>query len=589
VSYSANLSAASRVPVTLVRVTLDWCTNSFGVAPCTASGEPCYNTYHTCKARAAYLKGSRVYEYCSANAPVPWPGPRPYVKAVTYLPTEITNTVTVTGRIKVELLDEPDCDVGVDPYLARRSSVQGTYWKKLLARNPNYRGRTLDVFEGFLGDPFSEFRQRARQPLQLASVKANVMTLQSVDLLQGLADIEVPPALDVKLLGDLAIDAVELVLDDTTDVPLLPDAGYIKIGDEVIQYGALNRSQRKLSGCTRAAMGSTAATHTDKDSVQICRYYPPANPFNILEEMLLVDAGFDVSQVDIAAIGYWRDWPGGEVNMTAFLDTPTKLADLLLGVNQQSTSTALSADLPPDSYGLVDLLDCKIWVGEDLKITIARNIANAPGRAYREISDAATVISASASVDMNEKIRVTRSVLYWDKSVSGAVDAPASYARRDIGVNGDAETEYAASISENVYCRWLKSGIMQDEILDTFISDLLARRLFNRRDAAPIITLSTELKDSEILTGSFLSFLTDELLNPDGTPIYTRFQVIRRDAKGSKVDLKVQRMPVRRCCFYAPEDALDYATATPAQREYGGFYNDDQGRMPNGDTGFYYY
>ena len=39
-TYLANLTAPCRVPITLVRVTLDFCSRSFGVAPCTGVGEP---------------------------------------------------------------------------------------------------------------------------------------------------------------------------------------------------------------------------------------------------------------------------------------------------------------------------------------------------------------------------------------------------------------------------------------------------------------------------------------------------------------------------------------------------------------------
>ena len=588
-TYLANLTAPCRVPITLVRVTLDFCSRSFGVAPCTGVGEPCYNTYHTCKVAAAFDKSSKIYEFSSADAPIPWPGPRPYLSSVSYLPTEITNTVTVTGRIKIDLIDEPDGDIGIDPYVQQRASVQGTYFKKLIARNPNYKGRLLEIYEGFLGDSFEQFQLRANEPLGLVTVRGEITTLQTVDLLKGIGDIEVPPQQDTKLLGDIAGDALEMILDDTADVPLLPDAGYVKIGEEIIQYAAIDRAQRRLHGCTRGVMGTIALGHGAKDAVQICRYYPPANPFDILKELLLVDAALPPGQVDSAAIDHWRDWPGGEVAMTAFLDKPTKLSDLLLGVNSQSKSLSSSTDLPPESFGLVDLLDCKIWVAENLKVTLSRNIPNAPGRSYRSVTDAATVVSGSASVDMNEKIRVTRSVLYWDKDVLGAVDTAESYVQRDVGVNLDAEREYAATITERIYCRWLKSGIMQEEILADYIRDLLARRLFNRRDAAPVITLSVELKDSEILTGSFVTLFTDELLQPDGTPIHTRAQVIYREPRGSKIDLKVQRLNVRRSAFYAPEDAPVYQDATAAQQEYGGFYCDDLGKMPNGDVGFFYY
>ena len=588
--YDANLQAMSRTPVTLVHIPQTWCANVFGVAPCTATGEPCYNTLHTCKARLAYAATTRVDVFCSANAPVPFPGPRPLVQSVSYLPTEITDNVTVSGRIKVVFIDEPDGDVGIDPYVTQRAlfpNIPGTYWRKRLARNPAYKGQMMEIREGFLGDPLEEFRLRAMAPLELVSISKTSVTVSTVDLLKGLGEIETPKKLGIKLLSDLSAEAVEMILSDTVDVAVFPSSGEIRIDEEIISYAGFNLAQRLLSGCTRGTRGTEAAVHSGQSVVQICRYFPPGNPFDHLKVILLQDAGYDPALVDSAAFDYWRDWPGGEVVMTAFLSEPTKLSELFLG--RKSKTALVGSSGPQDSFGLVDLLDCKAWVAEGLQITIARNIPNAPGRQYREISDAATVVASSTSVDMHEVSRITRVVLYWDKALFGKDDDPTSYGRRDIAVNADAESEYGDIIEERIFCRWLKSGIMQEEVLSAYISDLLLRRLFGRYDAAPVITLATELKDSDISTGQYVICTTDELLNVDGTPVTTRFQVIRRDFQAGKPQLKIQRIPVRRSAFYAQEGVTEYADPSPAQREYGGFYMDEQGRMPNGDDGFYYY
>jgi hypothetical protein len=48
-------------------------------------------------------------------------GERPYLKSVDYLPTEISRSLTVSGRVKVKIADEPDTDRGIDPYLDART------------------------------------------------------------------------------------------------------------------------------------------------------------------------------------------------------------------------------------------------------------------------------------------------------------------------------------------------------------------------------------------------------------------------------------------------------------------------------------
>ena len=568
-----SLTDYSRTLVTLVEITLPWCANSHGSAPCTATGTPCFNTYHTCADRANFSASEKTYQFCSATAPVPFPGPRPYVKSVSYLPTEITTNLTKTGRIKVEFVDEPDSDIGIDPYVTSRSAwpdIPGTFFKKLLARNPNYKGATLRILEGVLGDEYAAFVPTANVLLETGAIGKGTFTFESVDLLAGLGDIEIPVKKSLQLL--LAIDAsvTELTLTDTADAAGVASSGYLLIGDEVIQYSSYDLAQRRIYGCTRGAFSTTAAGHDASASVQPCRYFAPGNPYDHLLEMLLTDAAYDPALVDSVAFAAAKAWPGGEVDMSALLTEPRKLSDVYLA--------------------LVDWLDCKSWVAEDLQITIRRNIANKPGREYTAWSDAATVIKSSQSSDLNETSRKTRCAVYWEKNALGKFDDIASYSRIDIGVNGDSETEYGDYQLETVYLPWLTAAGIVEETLAFYISDSLLRRMFHRRDAATLISISVDPKDGAVACGDFVTLATDEICNPDGSPVSTRFQVVRREVKGSKIDYKLLRMPVRQCCFYGPDnDALTYDTATAAEREYGGFYADDLDKNSDGTDGAYYF
>jgi hypothetical protein len=105
-----------RTPIWLVVLSMGYCSRTFGVAPCLATGEECFNTYPTCKYKSAFSQLGKNYKFTSADAPAPFDGVRPYVTRVSLLPTEIKTTLTVSGRVTVEMADEPDGDVGIDPY-----------------------------------------------------------------------------------------------------------------------------------------------------------------------------------------------------------------------------------------------------------------------------------------------------------------------------------------------------------------------------------------------------------------------------------------------------------------------------------------
>ncbi len=73
--------------------------------------------------------------------------------------------------------------------------------------------------------------------------------------------IDIASALD----GDITASDTTVSLTSTTGGDLFPSTGYIIIGSEVISYTGVSGDD--LTGCTRGALGTTAATHDDEDAV----------------------------------------------------------------------------------------------------------------------------------------------------------------------------------------------------------------------------------------------------------------------------------------------------------------------------------
>ncbi|MBT9169412.1 MAG: hypothetical protein DDT19_02771 [Syntrophomonadaceae bacterium] len=559
-SYDTQLAAISRTPISLVTIVLDWCSRTFGVAPCNIPGRPCYNTFPTCRVRHAFSRTTRNYEFVSADAHLASSHlERPYVKSIQYLPCEIKDNLTVSGRVIVEMYDEPDTDVGIDPYVLQRPLVQGTFWKKLIARNRNYKGREIKIHEGFMGIARHEFRQKWIGVIDNITVGRGTVKIETKDLLKRLSDIEVPPKLDIKLVAGITAAATEATL--TTLSGLDRPWGYIRLKDEIILYHSVDAPTNRLLGLLRGHFNTVASAHAANDKVQKVRYYSRSNPFDILREMLSRDAGIPLAHIDTAAFNYWRGWPGGEVYFSAIISEPTKLDKLY--------------------FEIVDLIDCKSWVAEDLRITIRRNIPNEPGRSYSVLTDEANIIYDSTSVDLNEKSRLTRIIMYWDKTTLGKIDDVGQYNRIDVAVDADAESanEYNDIIEKKIFCRWLRTGLMQEELMAQFIRNTITRQLFRQRNAQPLVDMSVELKDADIRTGSYCRVSTDEVLNIDGTPLTNEiFQVVRRKFRGHIIDLKLLRLPSERWGFVAPNDTPVFVNASDAQREFG-FITDTHGMI----------
>jgi hypothetical protein len=558
-------------------MTLDYCGRTFGVSPCLATGEKCYNTWPTCKYKTAYLKQSKDYRLTSAGAALPFEtGERPYLKNVKYLPTEIATSLTVAGRVTLELLDDQDTDMGIDPYYASRASLSpASFWKRFYARNRNYKGRLVKIYEGFLGLSEAEFSQKWIGKIENLTVAADGSTkIECIDLLKGLKGTQAPPKLDIKLLNDVDAAQTDIVLytPNTTQVTGLDTpSGHVRIGDEIIQYTGFDQAQNRLTGCTRGYYNTAATTHKANDRVQKCRYYAPENPFEILKAMLLTDAALDSAYVDTAAFDYWKTFPITDENFSAMISEPTDLEKLY--------------------FEIVEMLDCKSWVGEDLKITIRRNVPNEPGRAYAYLSDAGNVVQKSMKVDANEKSRATRVVCYWDPKPIGKQDDASTYQSIDMAVDADAESEneYGDVIEKKLFCRWLRADIAQYETLAAYVRNQITRILFRYRDAEPIIDFQVELKDMDVKTGAYAIISTDAVLDRLGNAVDDVFQLVRREKVNvNTVGYRALRLSQKRIGFIAPADTPDFSAQSDAQKEYGSIC-DIQGLIGDAERSYHIY
>jgi hypothetical protein len=284
----------------------------------------CYNTYFTCKDRANYLKTTKDYKFTSSGA-VPFrTGERPYIKSLKALSTEIKDSQTVVGRETVTLLDEPDGDIGIDPYYLTRTSIQGTYFKKLLARNPNYRGRPYKRYHGFIGLAEGDFVQKFEGVIdKITRGKNGEYTFEAKDNLAALEDIYVPRKFDISL-----------------------------IGDEIILYAA--KSGDTLTGLVRASGGTAPEVHNVDAKVQEVVYMAPASPYVHMVTLLEDYGGLTSANVSEATYTALTAWDDDMVQMAAWLHEPENLFDLY--------------------FELVDLTNCKSWQGEDLKSRSRRTL-----------------------------------------------------------------------------------------------------------------------------------------------------------------------------------------------------------------------
>ena len=207
-SFADEQNKLLRRKIDYVEIDMDFCDNVYGVSPCTAADSiKCYNTFFTCKDPANFAKIIKTYKFINHDLPAStrayyFPA-KPTIKSVNDLPTEIKEADTVTRRLKVEIYDEPDNDVGVDPYWSERNKIQGTFWKKFLARNPNYRNRIIRYYEGYEGLDTADFQMRFIGKLENITIEKGFVNIEAVDLMKKLSETEYPLKTDISLAEDM--------------------------------------------------------------------------------------------------------------------------------------------------------------------------------------------------------------------------------------------------------------------------------------------------------------------------------------------------------------------------------------------------
>lgn len=204
-------TSISKQLITLCILDLDYCDLTYGVSPCTATGTPkCYNTFKTCTDKTNFDKTTKQYRFINNSAP---PGAAADLNALPYildnspLSTELKDDKTIPARGTVTFGDEVDYDQGVDPYWSDRRGALidgvGNYFKKLIERNPYYKGRIITIKQGYTGQAENAFETIFSGKIETIKREGVNVKIDYADDIVDLAKIEYPYKTNIKLTSDL--------------------------------------------------------------------------------------------------------------------------------------------------------------------------------------------------------------------------------------------------------------------------------------------------------------------------------------------------------------------------------------------------
>jgi len=486
-----------REPIQVVEIVQPLCANTFGSAPCTATGtndEKCYNTRATCLDTANYDGSSELSLYFVsgkvAEASIGTGGASgsafssgfasgfgggsslriqviPSLVSVSTAPTRVNlaganpDAQGLGNRAvcSITFADHPHTDRRVDPYLSGRTFdpyQRGSFWTKWLVRNKYRTNMLIRVYEGYAGQNLTSMVKRTYflQSLQGPDASGRIR-VEGKDILARIEErkAQAPAASPGELYADITDSATSFELANAVEADY-PASGTVRINDELMTYTARATSANgiELTGVTRGTDGTTAAEHSAEDAVQECLRYTSASVDTILSDLLTTYGGIPSSYLDTAN---WATEVGEYLslyNLSTVVSEPTSVAELVSQVQIQA--------------------GCFIWWDERdalVKLKAIRGIDAEPPTITAE----ANILAGSFSLTEKPRERASRVWVFFDHRnyVDSLTDAD-SYRQQSVFADLNSETDelYGEPSIRKIFANWLQTGALADTTASKIIT-----------------------------------------------------------------------------------------------------------------------
>jgi hypothetical protein len=505
-------------PVEIVEIIQPLCSRTFGVSPCNATGDACWNTDRTCKFLSALdlsksltlrFVNDDVYEWQDNNTNLltengntlvtesgdPFlidyiyqpalaiPAMQNYQTAPTVLNvasgSRNKSPLGYRAVSNVRIKDFPWNDVGTDPYVSTRAydpDQIGSFWSKWLARNPYHIGYTLNIYEGLIGQPLSAMTQR-EYVIEKIDAGRNGVSITAKDILRKITDTNLTaPYLS---RGELASNITNVATAMTVAGATLSDypaAGYVRINSEVIQYAQRYETTGGniyFDGLTRGLAGTTAAAQSQNDRVQRVLYYN-ATPFHeILYDLLVNWGGIPAKYINFTDWATAKTTYRPDYNFTAWITDPDKIEELLAEVCLQAVSN--------------------LWWDERVQKILMEPVRPQPSPTLLTDDDA--IVAGSFSIEEKPEERASQThVYYLQRTPIPSVTEKSNYSRVSVYIDVLKQVQYGGEPQiRELFCRFISTQAIANSLAQTYLdrfSDVRKEITFDlsAKDAANIWT-----------------------------------------------------------------------------------------------------
>ena len=563
-------------PIEIVEIDIDYCSRSFGVAPCMAvlgglTVRKCYNTFYTCADKANYSKGVKTYRFIQSRADYP--------VGATVFPCLVSTsgrsaTVNIAGsdtdldslgrrgEMSADFFDFPFNDRFADKYQIERVSGaaqidetgynprdRGSFWTKFKRRNPNYAGRPMRLITGYLENGALTITATRHSIITQIDGPddAGRVTIKGQDILK-LADDD--RAVCPKPSQGYLSTAIGITVGDV--VTLLPvgigadyaASGFASIGSELVGF---TRAGDVVTITARGVSGTTVSAHGVNDTFQ--QSYSP--------RLQRIDAVLYDLLVNYAKV------PSAFIPFAAWQAEVQRWAPSLL-----LTTDILKPEGVKTLVGELAVLGVSIW-WDDVLQQVGLKINRPPDTdIVKELSDDNNIMAIRQEDREDDRLtQVLFNSVLIDPSKSASDKS--NYSRGQLVVDADASSSFAYNDTriKEINCRWLNHG--NDSLIR-----VLAIRLLKRFNKQPVrFYVELDVKDNLSLTD--VARLISHVKSDDtGKPDNQLVQIISREdiEQGHSYSIVAQSFAFDARYGYITENTRpSYTASNTAQKNRGAY------------------
>lgn len=558
-----------RKPIQVVEMLLDFCDNEYGVnntlSSCTASGPSggeCYNTRATCqdlnnyeiglngKKRYLFRKDTSSGELGYTNSM--YDTASPCIISVTSAPVEImpTKGVALRANITITLRDFYSTGAAVDPYFESRNLIaleSGSYFQKLLERNPHYVGRPIRVYDGYIDH--AGYQQLGHGGkfyiIDKMSLNKDVLTITCKDPM-SLADnlkAKVPEPSKFSLKASLAHgtqNSVVLTVDNADASAAKVHAyfgltGHCRIEEEIIKYTRLETDAHiSFHVNNRGAWGSkvpaTGDSYDAGEVVQKCVVYgeydgsgASSSINDVAYDLLVNEANVPKNAIrnDPTVKYSWAD------ENTRWLET-YRIDAIFSEPKEVNKQLGQLASMVGVNFFYDDRLGLIRMRAETPELDLNKILT---------ITDD-NIVKNSLSFSNNDKDRVSRVYYYYNmRDHTSDRDKPKNFKNLYVAIDSDSEIEeeYGKSSSKTIYAYGVNSGNTATSI---------TQRLLSRFKNTPkTVKFKIDASLDVLRTGDHFYLTTEHIVDFNGVPKRTEFQClsVKFDSKKLNFEIKAKQ------------------------------------------------